>query len=252
MTTEQARPYEGMLSETVRFPSQNGDIIGGYMARPLGAGPYPGVILIMEVFGLVEHTREMARKFAAHGYITVAPDLFYREGPGDPAEIAALVRGRGGVPDSRFIQDMEGAVGALRSVATFSGKIGCIGHCSGGRHSLLFACNTESIHAAVDCYGGRVIPDALTPNQPRAVIDMVADLSCPLLGLFGEADQNPSPQHVARLEGELKRHSKEYDFTSYPPDVGHGFFADYRPSYRQEAAVDGWRRIFDFFGRHLG
>jgi len=71
------------------------------------------------------------------------------------------------------------------------------------------------------------------------------------LGLFGAMDQNPSPQHVARLEGELKKHEKQYEFKSYPGDVGHGFFADYRPSYRQEAAVDGWRRIFDFFGRNL-
>ncbi|MBF8267149.1 MAG: carboxymethylenebutenolidase [Dehalococcoidia bacterium] len=251
MTSGQTRPYEGMLAETVSFPSQNGDIIGGYMARPLGAGPHPGVILIMEVFGLVEHTKEMARKFAARGYITIAPDLFYREGPGDTATIAALIRERGGVPDSRFMADMEGAVGALRSVATFNGKIGCIGHCSGGRHSLLFACSTRNLNAAVVCYGGGIVTDQLTPSRPKAVIDMVPDLRYPLLGLFGEADRNPSPEHVARLDEELKKHHKEYELKSYPQDVGHGFFADYRPSYRQEAAVDGWERIFAFFGKHL-
>jgi carboxymethylenebutenolidase len=96
-----------------------------------------------------------------------------------------------------------------------------------------------------------VVTDELTPNQPKAVIDMVADLSCPLLGLFGALDANPSPEHVARLEQELKKHNKKYEFKSYPPDTGHGFFADYRPSYRQESALDGWQRIFDFFGRHL-
>ena len=116
---------------------------------------------------------------------------------------------------------------------------------------MLFTCNPKSLSAAVNCYGGRVIPTELIPNQPKAVIDMVADLSCPLLGLFGEADTNPSPQHVARLEEELKKYSKKYEFKSYPPDTGHGFFADYRPSYRQEPAADGWHRIFDFFGRHL-
>ncbi|MFH1383232.1 MAG: dienelactone hydrolase family protein [Chloroflexota bacterium] len=244
-------PHEGMLAETVNFYGDKGDRIGGYMARPLGAGPYPGVIVIQEVLDLVEHIKEVARKFAAHGYIAVAPDLYYREGPGDPEKICADVRQSGGVPDSRVIGDLEGAVNALRSVATCNGKIGCIGYCSGGRHTLLFACNTNNLSAAVDCYGGRVVTDELSPRQPKAVVDMVENLSCPLLGLFGEADANPSPGHVARLEDELKKYQKQYEFKSYPPDTGHGFFADYRPSYRPQSAVDGWERIFDFFGRYL-
>jgi carboxymethylenebutenolidase len=241
-----------MLAETVRFVGAGGDTVGGYMARPLGNGPYPSVIVIHEAFGLVEHTKELLRKLAAHGYIAIAPDLYFREGPGVPEEVAAAVRQRGGVSDARVIGDLEGCVAALRCVATCSGKIGCIGHCSGGRHTLLFACNSNSLSAAVDCYGGRVVTDELTPTQPKAVIDMVANLKCPLLGLFGESDANPSPAHVARLENELKKHNKVYEFKSYTPDVGHGFFADYRPSYRQEAAVDGWQRIFNFFGRYLG
>jgi len=251
MTAQGRISYEGMLAETVNLAGHNGDIIGGYMARPLGPGPYPGVIVIHEAFGLVEHTKELVRKFAAHGYISIAPDLYYREGPGDLEEIRAKIQQMGGVPDTRAIGDLEGAATILRSVPTCNGKLGCIGHCSGGRHTLLFACNTRSLTAAVNCYGGRVVSDELTPNQPKAVIDMVSDLSCPLLGLFGEVDTNPSPEHVARLEGELKKYNKEYELKSYPPDSGHGFFADYRPSYRQESAVDGWERIFDFFGRHL-
>ena len=251
MTAPQRPTYQGMLAETTCFSGHNGDIIGGYMARPLGPGPYPGVIVIHEAFGLVEHTKELTRRFATRGYIAIAPNLYTREGPGDPEDIQAVIRRMGGVPDSRTIGDLEGVATALRSVATCSDKIGCIGHCSGGRQTLLFACNSKSISAAVDCYGGRVITEELTPTQPKAVVDMVADLSCPLLGLFGESDTNPSPEHVTRLEEELKKHNKEYEFKSYPPDTGHGFFADYRPSYRQASAVDGWRRIFDFFGRHL-
>lgn len=251
MTIQRRVDYEGMLAETVSFPGDKGDIISGYMARPLGSGLFPGVIVIHEVFGLGEHTKELVRKFAAHGYITIAPDLYFREGPGDAEAVLATVREMGGAPDSRVIGDLEGAANALRSVVTFSGRMGCIGHCSGGRQTLLFACNTGSLAAAVNCYGGRVITDELTPSQPKAVIGMVADLNCPLLGLFGESDTNPSPEHVAQLEEELKKHNKEYEFKSYPPDTGHGFFADYRPSYRQESAVDGWQRIFDFFGRRL-
>lgn len=244
-------PYYGMIAETVSFPGHNGDLIGGYMARPLGAGSFGGVILIHEVFGLVEHTREMARKFAAHGFVTIAPDLYHREGPGDLEKIVADVRAKGGAPDARVVGDLEGAVRALRSVVTCNGKIGCMGHCSGGRQTLLFACNTRNLAAAVDCYGGRVITDELNPSQPKAVIDMVPGLSCPVLGLFGAMDQNPSPAHVDRLEAELKKHAKQYEFQRYPGDVPHGFFADYRPSYRQEAAVDAWQRVFRFFGTYL-
>ena len=247
----QHRPYEGMLAESITFAGNGGDVLGGYMARPLGTGVYGGVIIIHEVFGLVELTKEMARKFAAHGFIALALNLYYREGPGDLEQITAAVRQRGGLPDVQVIGDLEGAAKAIRAVVTSNGKVGCIGHCSGGRQTLLFACNTKNLAAAVNCYGGRVVTDELNPGQPKAVVDMMAGLNCPLLGLFGAMDQNPSPQHVARLEGELKKHEKQYEFKSYPGDVGHGFFADYRPSYRQEAAVDGWRRIFDFFGRNL-
>lgn len=243
--------YEGLLAESVSFPGHNGESIGGYLARPLGSGPYPGIILIHEAFGLVTHTKEQARKFAAAGYITVAPDLYWRNGVFDSADMQAVIKAMGALPDARVIADLEGAATFLRGMPACSGKLGCIGHCSGGRHTVLFACNSRSLSAAVDCYGGRVIPDQLTSAMPKAVIDMIPNLSCPLLGLFGESDQNPAPAHVARLEEELKKHRKTHEFKSYPPDVGHGFFADYRPSYRQAAAVDGWERIFAFFGSHL-
>ena len=256
-----AMGYEGIIAETVSFPGHDGDIIGGYMARPLGAGPYPGVVLIQEAFGLVVHTKEMARKFASAGYITVAPDLYSREGFvregvvdfSDAAQARAVMQAMGGMADSRAIDDMEGAASLIKQSPQHNGKIGAIGHCSGGRHTLLFPCNSTSVDAAVNCYGGRVAvddPTQLTPNMPVAVIDMVPRLNCPLLGLFGAEDQNPSPANVARLEEELKKQNKTYELKTYD-GAGHAFFADYRPSYRQEQAVDGWERVFAWFGRHL-
>jgi carboxymethylenebutenolidase len=240
-----------MIAETVRFPGHKGEIIDGYTARPLGPGPYPGVIVIHEAFGMVEHTRELARKFAAAGYVAVAPNLYSRIGMVDPADMRSVMQAMGGLADSQAIGDLEGAASFFMEQPTGNGKLGCIGHCSGGRHTLLFACNTRSLSAAVDCYGGRVVTDELTPTMPKAVVDMVSGLSCPLLGLFGEADRNPNPEHVTRIEAELKKHRKQYELKSYPAPVGHGFFADYRPSYNQEAAVDGWSRIFTFYSKHL-
>ena len=157
----------------------------------------------------------------------------------------------GGVPDIRAIGDLEGAATFLKNHPTCSGTLGSIGHCSGGRHSLLFACNSSSLRAAIDCYGGRVVTDELTPAMPKAVVDMIPDLDCPVLGLFGASDGNPTPDQVERLESELIKHKKRHEFINYPEPVGHAFFADYRPSYNQEAATDGWMRILVFFEEHL-
>lgn len=251
MTTQPSRViYGGVIGRPVRFQGHNGDSIGGYLARPSRRGRYPGVIIIHEVYGLVNHWRELAFKFAGHGYVALAPDLHWREGPGHPDDIAAPLREQGGVPDDRCIGDCKGAVTYLKGLPQCSGKLGVIGYCSGGRQVVLFACNTTSLSAAVNCYGGRVIQEEFTERHPRAPIDMIPGLNCPMLGLFGEEDQNPSPEHVERLRQELIRHHKTFEFHSYP-NAGHAFFADYRPSYRQHAAVDGWERVFGWFGKYL-
>ena len=159
--------YEGMLAETVRVRGHNGDEIDGYFARPLGAGPFPGVVLIHHMPGWDEGSKEMVRKFAYHGYACISPNLHYREGPGDLDDVVAAVRGAGEVPDDRFVGDFEGAMTCLRSLPYHSGKIGAIGFCSGGRHAYIAACRVPGLDAAVDCWGGRVImsPDGLTERQ---------------------------------------------------------------------------------------
>ena len=244
--------YEGMLAETVLIQGHDGDRISGYLARPLGAGPFPGVVVIHEVFGLVTHFKEFTRKIAAAGYVAVVPDLHHREGPGDVDDIAAAVRAAGGNPDARTIGDVQGAADLLRSLPYCNGKVGVIGCCSGGRQTYVVACNIPSLDAAVDCYGGRVVagPDELNERQPKAPIDMTEGLNCPLLGLFGEEDASPSPDQVAQTEQELKRLGKTYEFHTYE-NAGHAFFADYRPSYRQHAAVDGWEKVFAWFEKYL-
>ena len=244
--------YEGLLAETVSFQGHGGDRIAGYLARPLGAGGYPTVVVIHEVFGLVPHIKELALKFAARGYAAIAPDLHHREGPGDPDDVAVVVRAAGGNPDARTVGDVEGAARLLRSLPQSNGKVGVIGYCSGGRQTYLAACRIPTLDAAVDCYGGRVVAEQadLNERQPKAPIDMTEDLGCPLLGLFGGLDANPTPEHTRVIELELRRHGKTYELHTYE-NAGHGFFADYRPSYDPEAAVDGWERVFGWFGKYL-
>ncbi|MBF8267159.1 MAG: Carboxymethylenebutenolidase [Dehalococcoidia bacterium] len=252
MTTRTGALYDGMMAELVPFQGYNGDTTYGYAARPLGPGPYGGVVVIHHMPGWDEASKEIVRKFAVHGYVAICPNLFYRYGPGTPEEEATAARAAGGVPDAMCLGDVEGAIRYLRSLTNCNGKVGVIGYCSGGRQVYLSACNIPSLNAAVECYGGRVVatPDQLTPANPVAPIDMTANMACPLLGLFGAEDRNPSPEHVARQEEELKRHGKTYEFHSYE-GAGHAFFAVDRNSYRQEAATDGWKHVFAWFGKYL-
>ena len=245
--------YEGMIAETVTVRGHNGDEIEAYYARPLGAGPFPGVVVIHHAPGWDEWCKEVARKFAHHGYAAIDPNLYHREGPGSPDDVAAKVRGSGGVADDQVMGDVQGCIDFLRAQPYANGKIGVIGFCSGGRHTYLAACRLPNVDAAVDCWGGNVIvddPSQLTDKRPVAPIDLTETMSAPLLGIFGNDDPNPSPDQVNRTEEVLRRLGKTYEFHRYD-GAGHGFFATERPNYRQEQAVDGWQKVFAFYERYL-
>ena len=248
----QTNMYEGMLAETITIHGASGDVANAYFARPLGAGPFPGMVLIHHLPGWDEWYREATRKFAHHGYAAISPNLYFRDGHGTPEDVAAKVRGDGGVPDDQAVGDIEGAMRYLRSLPYINGKAGVFGTCSGGRQAFLAACRVQGFDAAIECWGGNVVmpPENLTAKQPVAPIDYTKDLSCPLLGLFGEEDQSPTPEQVAQHERELKNHGKTYEFHMYP-GAGHGFFYYHRPNYRQEQAVDGWQKIFTFLEKYL-
>jgi len=244
--------YEGLLAETITIQGAKGDTINAYFARPLGPGPFPGMVVIHHLPGWDEWYREATRKFAHHGYAAISPNLYFREGHGTPEDLGAKVRAAGGIPDDQIVGDVEGSLRYLRSLPSVNGKVGVFGTCSGGRNAFLAACRVKGFNAAVDCWGGRVVmaKEDLNPKTPVAPIDYTKDLSCPLLGLFGEEDQSPSPAQVAQHEAELKKHGKNYEFHMYPK-AGHGFFYYDRPAYRQEQAVDGWNKLFGFLEKHL-
>jgi carboxymethylenebutenolidase len=241
-----------LRAETLRIAGHGGDDIEAYLAQPLGDGPFGAVVVIHHLPGYDEASLEITRKFAAHGYLALCPNLYSRDAPGAaPQDAAAVVRAAGGVPDERLVGDVDGAAQYLRSVPTSNGKVGVIGFCSGGRHAFLAACRLP-LDAAVDCYGAFVVepPPADSPLKTRPVVDLAGGLSCPLLGLFGIEDRNPSPAETAALAAVLEEQGKSFEFHTMD-DAGHAFFAVDRPNYRPEAANQGWPLIWGFFGRHL-
>ena len=245
--------YEGLIAETVAVHGHGGDRIPAYLARPLGRGPYPGVLVIHHMPAWDEATKEITRRFAHHGYVAICPNLHHRAGPDlSPDDAAAATRAAGGVPDQRFLGDAAGAIALVRDLPYANHKVGSIGNCSGGRQSFLAACNLD-LQAAVDCYGGFVaepLPAEYAHLGMGPVLDQAKNLRCPLLGLFGVEDKHPAPEHVEQTREELQKHGKDFEFHTFE-NAGHGFFSTDRAMYRVEAANQGWKLIFDFFGRYL-
>ena len=245
--------YEGMIAEMVKIEGHNGDPISAYVARPLGPGPFPGVVVIHHLPGWDEWYREVTRKFAHHGYAAISHNLYERAGEGKADDVAAKVRAEGGVPDAQAIGDTEGATQWLKAQPWSTGKAANFGTCSGGRHAFLHACHTTNIDACLDLWGGRVVmgADELNEKTPTAPIDFTEKLSCPILGLFGNEDRAPSPEQVDQHEEALKAHGKDYEFHRYD-GAGHGFFYYDRPMYRIEQALDGWEKVWAFLKKHVG
>jgi carboxymethylenebutenolidase len=244
---------EALTASTISISGHNGDDIEAYLAVPDdGASARGSVVVIHHMPGYDTSTKEIVRKFAANGYAALMPNLYFRDAPGaSPDDAAAAARANGGVPDERLVGDVAGAAEFLRALTGSNGKVGVIGYCSGGRQSFLAACSLP-LDAAVDCYGAFIIspvPEGL-PLKAKPIVGMAKDLSCPLLGLFGADDKNPTPEETAELSSVLDDLDKPHEFHTYE-GAGHAFFSVDRVAYRPEAANDGWQKIWDFYGRYL-
>jgi carboxymethylenebutenolidase len=243
---------DSMSAETIMITGDGGIQIEAYLARPITETTHGGVVVIHHLPGYDRGHKEIARRFAELGYDAILPNLYWREAPGaSPDDAAAVARANGGIPDARMVGDDAGAAALLRSLPSSNAKVGVIGYCSGGRQSVLAACNVD-LDACVDCYGAYVTgtPPADFPLKVTNLVDQLPNLRAPFLGLFGDEDSRPSPEHIAELQEILTVNGKEFEIHSYP-GAGHAFFAVNRISYRPEAANDGWERIARFFGKNL-
>lgn len=244
-----------LLAEFVGFAGHRSDVIEGYLARPVSDAPVPGMVLVHHAPGLDPWCMEVVRRFATEGYACVAPHLYHRRGPGHWADVAAAGRAEGlakAMPNEQVMGDIAGAAAYLRAQPDSNGKVGVIGFCSGGRQAFLAACEVPTLDAAVDCWGGSVLPRPAADGRPasQGVIARAGDMSMPLLGIFGNDDSNPDRAEVDEISRVLTELGKDHTFHRYD-GAGHAFFVTDKPVYRLEQALDGWQQVFKFLDRTL-
>jgi carboxymethylenebutenolidase len=222
-----------------------------YEARPATAGKYPIVLVIPEVFGMHEHIKDVTRRFAKEGYLSLTFEPYAREGGVlHLPNIEAVRKVVDPVPDERVMGDLDALVAyAKQHPAGRPDRIGVTGFCRGGMYTLLFSAHSREVKAAVPWYGQ--LRPAKTPNvRTVGPLDIAAKINCPVLGLYGGEDLGIPVSDVKEMEGALKAAGKTAEFVIYP-GAPHAFFADYRPSYRAEAAKDAWSRCTVWFNKYL-
>jgi carboxymethylenebutenolidase len=237
---------KGLEAGEVKIPVPDGQI-PAYRAMPASGGPFPVVLVVQEIFGVHEHIKDICRRFAKLGYLAVAPELYARQGDvsqmKDFGEIISKVVSK--VPDAQVMSDLDATVAWAKGTGKAdTTKLGLTGFCWGGRIAWLYAAHNPNLKAAVAWYGRLVgQPDELHPKNP---IDLVGSLKAPVLGLYGGADTNIPLDSVEKMRSALKDVHKTAEIVVYP-ETPHGFYADYRPSYRKDKADDGWKRLLEWF-----
>ncbi len=239
---------KGLEAGEVKVPVDKGTI-PAYRAKPAKGDSFPVVLVVQEIFGVHEHIKDICRRLAKLGYLAVAPELYARQGDvskmTDFKEIISKVVSK--VPDEQVMADLDATVAWARKNKGDTSKLGITGFCWGGRIVWLYAAHSKDVKAGVAWYGRLVgEKDKLHPKHP---IDVVEDLKAPVLGLYGAADAGIPVKTVKRMQEALKKAKKPSEIVLYK-GTPHGFHADYRPSYRKEAAEDGWKRMLAWFKKN--
>jgi len=238
---------EGLTVGEAKIKVADGEM-PGYYAKPANVANPPVVIVAMEIFGLHEYIRDVARRVAKLGALAVAPDYYYRKGDltkvTDMKELMPLVNGK---PDTELLSDLDATVAWAKAQGGDIARLGIMGFCRGGRTVWQYAAHSPGLKAGVAFYGP--LTDSPTPAMPKNATMQAADMKAPVLGLYGEADQGISVDSVKAMEAALKAAGKTAEFHLYP-GAPHGFHADYRPSYRKEAADDAWAQMQGWLKKH--
>ncbi|MBI4641435.1 MAG: dienelactone hydrolase family protein [Candidatus Tectomicrobia bacterium] len=239
---------EEILSSMVQFQS-NGNTIAAFQVRPKAEGTYPAIIVIQEWWGLDDHIKDVASRFAREGYVGFAPNLYARLGGKVTDDSNEAGRLMSELKDDWIVKDLNEAVNYLKSLNSVNkDRIGAIGYCMGGTCTLLLAGHNPDLKAAA-AYYGQIVYGGSTEKQPVAPIDLVPRMACPILYIYGEEDQWITMNDVNQLRTALERHGKAHEIKTYP--APHAFFNDSRESYRPDAARDAWETTLRFFARSL-
>ncbi len=236
---------EGLIAGSIMIPVGE-EAIPGYRAMPAEGEPFPLVLVVQEIFGVHEHIQDICRRFAKLGYVAVAPEMFYRQG--DVSQLSSIDEIRpivAQVPDAQVMADLDATIAwAVESSQADPERIGITGFCWGGRITWLYAAHNPEIEAGVAWYGRLVgNENELTPQHP---VDIGAQLTVPVLGLYGGEDTGIPLKTVEQMRAELQKGETASEIVVYP-EAPHAFHADYRQSYRKEAAEDGWQRLLAWF-----
>ena len=237
-----------IVSESVRFEGKGGTL-GGYLSRPAGKGPYPGVIVIHENRGVTDYIKDVTRDLAKAGYVGLSVNLVSRSlGADYPGGSDEAMNALGKLSDAEAMADLDaGAEYLKKQPVVFTNSIGCLGFCMGGRFSLLFAAHRKDLKAAVVFYGRTI--NKPTPLQPKSPVDLAPEITAPLLGNYGAADAGIPVDDVRKLEAALKKSGKTADIKIYP-EAKHAFHRE-GPNYHAEAARDAWQRTLAWLARYL-
>ena len=244
-------PADGLVAGEVTIRS--GDFsLPAYRACPEGAGPFPVVLVVSEIFGVHEYIADVARRLARLGYLAIAPEMFVRQGdakaPLDIPTLFAIVVSK--VPDAQAMADLDACVAWAAENQGDTGRLGVTGFCWGGRMTWLFSAHQAAVRAGVAWYGRLTGP--ITPLQPRHPVDIAGELRAPVLGLYGDADAGIPLAAVEQMKAALARGNaaaKASQFVVYPK-AQHAFHANYRPAYDEAAAKDGWQRCIAWLRAH--
>ena len=239
---------KGLIAGVVKIPVKDGEI-PAYRAQPEKGENFPIVLVIQEIFGVHEHIQDVVRRFAKLGYLAIAPELFIRQGDvsklSNIDEIRAIASK---VPDSQVLSDLDATVDwGVKSAKGNADKLAITGFCWGGRITWLYSAHNSQVKAGVAWYG-RLVGN-VTELQPKHPVDIASQLKVPVLGLYGGKDTGIPLDTIEQIREKLKSSSSKSEIIVYP-DAPHAFFADYRPSYREKEAKDGWQRLQKWFKQY--